>query len=242
MKAFTLIEILVVVAIISILAAILFPVLSRAKEASHIAVCTSNLRQIAVAELEYGADNNGNFNARIQGGFNTTYLLSIGPYCKDAAKLMCPDDPIAGTVFGRIGGPNGPPLFNYTGYAMNGCTPAEAAIRSSAKIVFFTDVAEVRQVLPLLPPGWQYGNDGIGAPFSFLLAPDVVQMDSPMYKVAGQWGALRHFGKGNYAMADGHVRLFPVSQVAYYPNRNCHYHVNYNLVNPNASISFPNIQ
>ena len=48
-RAFTLIELLVVIAIIAVLAALLLPVLSRAKQASHSAVCRNNLRQRGIA-------------------------------------------------------------------------------------------------------------------------------------------------------------------------------------------------
>ena len=55
-KGFTLIEILVVIAIIAILAAILFPVFSRARAKARQATCASNLKQLAMAMEMYTTD------------------------------------------------------------------------------------------------------------------------------------------------------------------------------------------
>ncbi len=53
---FTLIELLVVIAIIAILAAILFPVFAQAREKARQAQCTSNLRNITMAMMQYVND------------------------------------------------------------------------------------------------------------------------------------------------------------------------------------------
>lgn len=58
---FTLIELLAVVAILAILAAFLFPVLARAREAGRRTLCLSHLRQIAHAHALYLQDWNERF-------------------------------------------------------------------------------------------------------------------------------------------------------------------------------------
>jgi prepilin-type N-terminal cleavage/methylation domain-containing protein/prepilin-type processing-associated H-X9-DG protein len=56
-RAFTLIEILVVVAIIALLTAILLPSLARAREMGRRSSCLSNLHQIGLASLNYQIAN-----------------------------------------------------------------------------------------------------------------------------------------------------------------------------------------
>jgi len=57
-RAFTLVELLVVMAIIAILAALLLPVLSRAKASAQRTVCLNNLRQISLGIRMYADDSN----------------------------------------------------------------------------------------------------------------------------------------------------------------------------------------
>ena len=56
-QAFSLIELLVVVAVILLLAGLLFPVLAKVKEMGRSARCASNLRQLQVATLNFVTDH-----------------------------------------------------------------------------------------------------------------------------------------------------------------------------------------
>lgn len=58
-QAFTLLELLVVISLITLLLAILLPVMGRSRDAAGAAVCGSNLRQIAGAFHLYAADYDG---------------------------------------------------------------------------------------------------------------------------------------------------------------------------------------
>jgi len=53
---FTLVELLVVIGILAVLAAILFPVFARAREKARAAQCTSNLKQLGLALEMYSTD------------------------------------------------------------------------------------------------------------------------------------------------------------------------------------------
>src|SRR4030088_2532951 len=60
-RAFTLIELLGVIAIIAILAAILFPVFAQAREKARQTTCQSNLKQIGIAISMYVQDYDEEF-------------------------------------------------------------------------------------------------------------------------------------------------------------------------------------
>ena len=71
-KGFTLIELMVVIAIIAILAAILIPNFMHARAQAQTSGCEANEKQIATALEEYAVDHNGSYGP---GGTVTSTLL-----------------------------------------------------------------------------------------------------------------------------------------------------------------------
>jgi type II secretory pathway pseudopilin PulG len=59
-KAFTIVELLAVIAIILFLVALLLPALARVRESAKLTKCMSNMRQISMATFIYASDNEGN--------------------------------------------------------------------------------------------------------------------------------------------------------------------------------------
>jgi len=109
LSSFTLIEMLVVIAIIAILAGLLLPALSRAREESRRKACASNLKQVVTACTTYQEPNGDFFPAFMQdclgnvgaGGDQT----SGNPYIPASISASKASPPI--NAYGILQGSNG---------------------------------------------------------------------------------------------------------------------------------------
>ena len=86
-KGFTLIELMIVIAIIAILAAILIPNFLHARAESQTSACEGNLKQLATALEEYAVDNSGTYPS----SFANLAAANGGVYLKNL-----PNDPAGG--------------------------------------------------------------------------------------------------------------------------------------------------
>ncbi|NUP99604.1 MAG: DUF1559 domain-containing protein [Armatimonadetes bacterium] len=89
-RGFTLIELLVVIAIIAILAAILFPVFAKAREKARQSSCSSNLKQLGLAMLQYAQDYDETFAMYAPSTYTYNWDNAIAPYLKNIQILHCP--------------------------------------------------------------------------------------------------------------------------------------------------------
>lgn len=208
-SAFTLIELLIVIAIIAILAAILFPVFSRARENARRSSCMSNVKQISLGVMQYVQDYDERFPGyytNLDGGphgYNcvTTAVTAttdkgwsemIEPYLKSKQILQCPSEPTSPIANGNCS--------NYSDYffnallASNEPTPTDRIIEQPT--------AGGRSLAALDAPSLTVMNGDGGAYAS------ENQMANWPYNNLDPGQYRRHMGGNNFSFADGHVKWY----------------------------------
>ncbi|MEL6740435.1 MAG: prepilin-type N-terminal cleavage/methylation domain-containing protein [Planctomycetota bacterium] len=206
-RAFSLVELLVVIAVIALLVAVLLPVLGKARSAARTAACLSQSRQIATAVAAFAADNRGRFpeNRTLVGDKagdepSSQYetwrwrFLQAG-YIQPPEAWVCPAHP--GEPLSELDFPDrGSQCVGDTpsSYALNGhvlwrdSTLDEAAVRSDTSILRPSHtilIAESRVHYP-----------------DIRITNALVALDMPDGGgVFGYW----HAGDGVYSFQDGHA-------------------------------------
>jgi prepilin-type N-terminal cleavage/methylation domain-containing protein len=127
-RAFVLTELLVVLAVLSVLAAIAVPIILSSRAKSRFALCKSNLQQVNRAVLQYANEHSGFLPEMTQnrppGGWwwykeeVKTYVGLTGPSSANDKVFACPDDRGYGetaknTPFWKTA------KFNFTSYVLN---------------------------------------------------------------------------------------------------------------------------
>lgn len=81
-SGFTLIELLVVIAILAILAGLLLPAVSQVRQATRATACAAHLRQVGLAMLAYGDDDQGRIPSmsEFRDGGQISWMDLLAPY------------------------------------------------------------------------------------------------------------------------------------------------------------------
>ncbi len=179
---FTLIELLTVIAIISVLMAILMPVLSKVRDGAYRVRCNSNLRQLSLAWVMYCDDHDGRFyqgiNANLTYGgwdgiydpvprpLNTYANLPLDMNTPDKAQLYhCPADRggapgafVNDKVFDVMGTSYGTNIFlvgqNAVGYFSEQTKPLDEEISRRIRKTSCKEISEPARVIMMGDYGW----------------------------------------------------------------------------------------
>jgi len=189
---FTLIELLVTIAIISILAAILFPVFARARENARRSSCMSNEKQLALASMQYAQD----YDERLVPSYNARtstadlWMNIIQPYVKNKQIFFCPSasglDPSGSLTVSNVAYG-----WNYIYLTQAACSPAGygcggvslAAVTKPSETILLTDSV----------------GTGHDVNYYYVAGPRSTVLPTPV-----------HLEGANVAFVDGHVKWMKI--------------------------------
>lgn len=229
-SAFTLIELMVVISVISVLGALLLPAVSKAKGRARSVSCLSTLRQIGLAMHMYAdADPRGYLPLDARATNSPAWIDSLVPHVGDLDAIRtCPSDPLSAKR----------KLWKRTSYVLNQYTStvAEAAPQFQADLSAPARVSDPDGVEYLLHPAtpklaafprpsatiivFEASNlgtrlpDGLDASSGRPIHDDRTHPDTwglGWPHVLADIDPYRHGQAANYLYADGHGSLIPAA-------------------------------
>lgn len=92
--AFTLVEMLVVIAVIGILVSLLLPAIQSARAAARRTACKNSIRQVGLATLLFADAHDGKFPRTVHEENQNSWINTLAPYVEAVDRIrICPDDP-----------------------------------------------------------------------------------------------------------------------------------------------------
>lgn len=212
-QGFTLVELLVVIAVIAVLAALLVPALAKGKAQARRAACASSLRQLALASQMYWADNDDRlFPYRFESDeTGTRYWFgwlargnegerafaaergALHSYLKGAAVTTCPELDYRARSF-KLKATGAAYGYGYNLHLSSPLAPANprlSRIKSPVSVVLFADAGQVNT-------------------FQAPASPENPMLEEFYYVNATEATThFRHAIRAGTAFMDGHVEPLP---------------------------------
>jgi prepilin-type processing-associated H-X9-DG protein len=223
----TLLELLVVIGGLSLLAGLLLPVVTAARQRAWSATCTSHLRQLALAFRLYCDDYEDTFPANHRGQITALadldglWIGQIRPYLQTDAVFHCPADPIRNarrTLSDGLPEEWDRPGLPKLSYGANwDLLAAAAADRPQARVGSLPYPAQTLMVADCSEP-WAHGpvytQQGVRwSHIAYANGPPVSGLANWVYH-GGRDGSghERHREGSHVAFLDGHVAFLPATR------------------------------
>jgi prepilin-type N-terminal cleavage/methylation domain-containing protein/prepilin-type processing-associated H-X9-DG protein len=222
-RAFTLVELLVVMGIIALLIALFLPALGKARRTAVRTQCLSNIRQLQVAQVAYAAAQR---NLLVVAGDGTegqgSWIGLLQPYAGSKLVRRCPADESIYFEYALAG------QLRTTSYAINNYvspTHAPPGVEPVKKITQVPRSSSVIQFVELAETGSYAISDHVHVQdFYFVLSPQ----PSVTLGLIGKQMPLGRHGAGkqswesmlNYSFLDGHAESLRVREVYVEPKQN----------------------
>lgn len=202
--AMTLVELLIVIAIIGGLIAVLLPAIGAARAAARATSCRSNLRQIGMAMLQYCDLHRGEFPGFVHDEKYAadSWLYALKPYLESVDEMrICPDDMKADQ---RLKNDSTSYVINdYVAAKVKGGVRNYNKLKSPSMAIVVFEGSDERSVA--------FKNEHVHA--SEWFSPLNQKMKLVRWQIDQDIKLNRHFESSHYLFADAHLESISASQV-----------------------------